>query len=132
MTQPGTSACHEHDDEGYRGPATLTVAGVDHEVTLTLLGHVEPLDGRFRWYGRVAAHAALDAALQGRKRPVRVVTPVGAADGEVSDVDPWGRYRIAGVSTPPFPVRSPEDSPVDGLAGSSVAGVSGVTGGSTA
>lgn len=106
MTQPAVSQDDrsEPDDEGYRGPATLTVDDVDYDVTVTLLGHVEPLDGRFRWYGRVAAHEALDAALQGRKRPAHVVTPVGTADGELSDVDPWGRYRLAGVSTPPFVV----------------------------
>jgi hypothetical protein len=54
----------------------------------------------------VAAHADLDAALGGKKRPARVTTPAGSADGELSDVDPWGRYRLAGTSTPPFVVES--------------------------
>jgi hypothetical protein len=31
-------------------------------------------------------------------------TPQGEATGEVSDPDPWRRYRITGVSTPPFAV----------------------------
>ena len=101
----------DHDDhadgDGYRGPATVTVDGVDHTVDLHLLGHFEPLDGRYHWYGRVAAHAGLDAALEGRKTTVRVATPVGSAEGELSDVDPWGRYRVAGTSTPPYPVGAP-------------------------
>lgn len=98
-----------HDEDGYAGPATLTVDGTDHAVEVTLVGHFEPLDGLYHWYGRVAAHAALDAALGGAKRPARVTTPVGTADGELSDADPWGRYRLAGTSTPPFAVESAGD-----------------------
>ena len=96
------------DEDGYRGPATVTVDGVDHAVELRLVGHVEPIDGRYRWYGRLAAHAGLDAALGGRRATATVTTPAGAAPGELSDVDPWGRYRIAGSSTPPFAVGGPE------------------------
>ena len=95
---------HEHDDEGYRGPATLTIDGVDHAVGVRLTGHFQPIDGWFHWYGRADVDPALEATLGGRKRPVRVVTPAGAADGEIADPDPWGRYRITGTSTPPFAV----------------------------
>jgi hypothetical protein len=105
----GTDDQHDHDEDGYRGPATLTVDGTDHVVEVTLVGHFEPLDGRYHWYGRVAAQDPLDAALQGRGRPARVATPAGVADGELSDVDPWGRYRLAGTSTPPFAVASAGD-----------------------
>lgn len=97
---------HEHDEDGWTGPATLVVDDVEYAVEVTLVGHFEPLDGRYHWYGRVAAHDELHAALGGTKRPARVTTPVGAADGELSDVDPWGRYRLAGTSTPPFAVES--------------------------
>jgi len=104
---------HEHDEDGYRGPATLEVDGTEYAVDVVLVGHFEPLDGRYHWYGRVAAHAGLDAALGGRKATARVTTPAGAADGELSDVDPWGRYRLAGVSTPPFAVASADDLEAD-------------------
>jgi len=112
MTRPATSPPdqdhldHEdHDEDGYHGTATLTVEGTDHTVTVRLLGHFQPLDGWYHWYGRVAADsagAALHAALGGKRVSVHVVTPEGSADGELADVDPWGRYRVTGTSTPPF------------------------------
>jgi hypothetical protein len=105
---------HEHDDDGYRRPATLTVDDTEYSVDVTLVGHFEPLDGRYHWYGRVAAHHELHAALEGRKRPARVATPDGVADGELSDVDPWGRYRLAGTSSPPFAVASAGDLEIAG------------------
>lgn len=102
MTQPATSTPDHDDDEGYRGPATLTLDGTDHAVTVRLLGHFQPLDGWYHWYGRVDADAGLHTVLGGKRATVRVVTPEGSADGEIADVDPWGRYRLTGVSTPPF------------------------------
>jgi hypothetical protein len=105
MTRPATSPPDhhtDHDEDGYHGPATLTVDGTDHTVSVRLLGHFQPLDGWYHWYGRVAADDTLDAALGGKRASVRVVTPEGAADGEIADVDPWGRYRLTGTSTPPF------------------------------
>jgi hypothetical protein len=69
-------------------------------VDVTLRGHFEPLDGRFHWYGRLAAHEAL-----GRLRPgtdVVVTTPHGSAAGRLSDLDPWGRFRVSGTGRPPF------------------------------
>ena len=120
MTQPVTipgaptpvpdPAGDTHDEDGYRGPASLVLAGsedtVEFDVEVRLVGHVEPLDGRYRWYGRVAVHPGLDAHLGGKKAVASVTTPVGAAVGELSDVDPWGRWRLAGVSTPPFAVAT--------------------------
>lgn len=83
--------------EAYAGPAE--VAGIRVEVTLR--GHVEPLDGRFHWYGRIATSPALEEV----HRPgstVDLVTPYGTAEGRLSDRDPWGRLRIAGAGSPPF------------------------------
>jgi hypothetical protein len=87
---------HEPQEE-YQGPATVG----DLEVEVTLRGHFEPLDGRFHWYGRVAASAALDARHRSGAT-VLLTTPHGAAEGRLSDVDPWGRFRIAGTGAPPF------------------------------
>jgi len=87
---------HEPEEQ-YDGPATI--AGTDVEVVLR--GQFEPIDGRFHWWGRIAANERLDAAYSSGST-VTLVTPHGRADGRLSDVDPWGRLRIAGTGRPPF------------------------------
>ena len=117
MTPPTDDhARSEHDqhgdEDGYRGPASLRLAGAEadpFEIEVTLRGHFEPLDGRYHWYGRVAVHAGLESALGGKKGTGLLTTPYGEAVGELSDVDPWGRYRIVGTSTPPFAVGAGDE-----------------------
>ena len=92
------------DEDGYRGPAMLIIGEQELPVEVELRGHFQPIDGRYRWYGRVRANAELSTLLGGRKRAAVLRTPVGQAQGELSDPDPWDRYRIMGASTPPFPV----------------------------
>jgi hypothetical protein len=83
-------------------PATsLETSDSGLAVDVTLRGHFEPLDGRFHWYGRIGS----DAALAERARAgdtVTLTTPHGTAEGRLSDVDPWGRFRISGTRRPPF------------------------------
>jgi hypothetical protein len=96
--------------EEYVGPAVVSagstaldegsIAGDGVTVEVTLRGHFEPLDGRFHWYGRVAAHEALERLQSGTD--VLVTTPHGSAAGRLSDVDPWGRFRVSGTGRPPF------------------------------
>jgi hypothetical protein len=91
---------HEPQEE-YAGAGTLIVDATETPVEVTLRGHFEPLDGRFHWYGRIAADPLVDE----RHRSgtvLTLVTPHGRAEGRLSDVDPWGRFRIAGTGTPPF------------------------------
>ena len=83
--------------ERYDGPAAI--AGTEVEVLLR--GHFEPIDGRFHWWGRIAADAGLDGE-QGSGARVTLVTPHGEAEGRLSDIDPWGRVRISGTGRPPF------------------------------
>ena len=83
--------------EEYTGPATIG----DIEVEVTLRGHFEPLDGRFHWYGRIAPNAALAEQVRSGST-VTLTTPHGTAEGRLSDVDTWGRFRIAGTGRPPF------------------------------
>ncbi|HVW40771.1 MAG TPA: DUF4873 domain-containing protein [Amycolatopsis sp.] len=90
--------------DAYTGPATLVVDGAQVQVELTLCGHFQPIDGYYHWYGRIAPHPDLDRLVGARKVPAEVRTPDGTASGELSDPDPWGRYRILGTSTPPFAV----------------------------
>ncbi|WP_036227327.1 DUF4873 domain-containing protein [Marmoricola sp. URHB0036] len=87
---------HEPEEQ-YDGPARIA----ETEVEVLLRGHFEPIDGRFHWWGRIAADERLDAE-HSSGSTVTLVTPHGQAKGRLSDVDPWGRYRIAGTGRPPF------------------------------
>jgi len=86
--------------EHYAGPATLVAGDVRVEVEADLRGRFEPIDGRFHWYGRLAASAALDGL--GSGTTVSVTTEHGSAEGRLSDLDPWGRFRLTGLGRPPF------------------------------
>lgn len=84
-------------DEEYAGPAVVA----DVEVEVTLRGHFEPLDGRFHWYGRIGRGSALDEQVRSGSTVI-VTTPNGTAEGRLSDLDPWGRFRVSGTGRPPF------------------------------
>ncbi|HVK25526.1 MAG TPA: DUF4873 domain-containing protein [Actinokineospora sp.] len=98
------------EDDGYSGPATLIVGELELDVRVELRGHFQPIDGYYRWYGRIDADAAVTDAAGGRKTKATLRTPGAEADGELSDPDPWGRYRIMGTSRPPFVVQTTLDS----------------------
>ncbi|MFF5716484.1 DUF4873 domain-containing protein [Streptomyces buecherae] len=114
---PGTQGTredqgHEHEHEaGYRGPATLEFGGEERAVDVELRGTFQPVDGRYHWYGRVIGAPELVALLGGKRTAALVRTPQGEARGELSDPDPWDRYRVTGTSTPPFRVPGPNDPP---------------------
>lgn len=101
MTSPGSSG-PEHDEEGYTGPATLLVRDTEVAVEVELRGYFQPIDGYYRWYGRVRPNPELSTLLAGKKTKAQVKTPQGEANAELSDPDPWDRYRIMGTSRPPF------------------------------
>jgi hypothetical protein len=99
-----------HPDRGYDGPAELIAlsdpAGPEPAplaVQVTLRGVFQPIDGRYHWHGRLAADPRVDQLGRSGARVV-LATPQGRAEGRLSDMDPWGRYRIAGVGRPPFPI----------------------------
>jgi hypothetical protein len=106
VLSPATDT-HDHDDEGYAGPATVTVDGTSVEVSVRLLAHTEPHDGQVHWFGRVDRNAELSALLEGKAAGALVTTPRGRAEGRIGDVDLWDRYRLTGVGTPPFPLDEP-------------------------
>jgi Domain of unknown function (DUF4873) len=93
----------DHEDDGYAGPARLTIGQAEFDVQVELRGHFEPIDGRYHWYGRVARSEPLAAALRGLKAAGVIHTPHGNGDCEVAEPDTWDRYRVTGYSTPPFP-----------------------------
>lgn len=95
--------------EAYEGTATLVLDAhpADEQsgarevvVTARVRGHFQPIDGRFHWYGRVAAEDG--DAVPPSGSTVRLRTPYGEAPGRLSDIDPWGRLRIEGTGRPPF------------------------------
>ncbi|MBH5333466.1 DUF4873 domain-containing protein [Streptomyces pactum] len=95
-----------HED-GYRGPATLVIDGVEHPVSVLLRGHFQPIDGRYHWYGRLGADPELVERLGGGRVAAVLRTAEGEASGELSDPDPWHRYRITGTQAPPFRIAGP-------------------------
>lgn len=95
--------------DGYTGDAILVVDGIEVPVQVELRGHFQPIDGYYRWYGRIAVDDRVSAVSGGRKKAAEIRTPDGSAKGELSDPDTWGRYRITGISTPPFPVPASLD-----------------------
>jgi hypothetical protein len=88
-------------DEGYAGPAQLVGADRTVAVAVSLRGMFQPIDGLYHWYGRVDRHADVDALVRGGTTAV-LRTPYGEAETRLSDVDPWGRYRVTGSGRPPF------------------------------
>ncbi|SDG00365.1 DUF4873 domain-containing protein [Pseudonocardia oroxyli] len=99
------------DEVDYAGPATLTIDGTALDVHVRLEAHTQPQDGKVHWYGRVtrdpASGAALAGVLGGRNADVVVSTATGSARGRIGDVDLWGRYRLSGVGSPPYPLDEP-------------------------
>lgn len=90
--------------DGYRGPVRLRAG--DHEVVAEaeLRGASEPITGRYQWYGRLAASPAVTELAARQTRNITLTTPYGTVTTTLSDIDPWGRYRVAGTGCPPFPV----------------------------
>lgn len=89
----------------YDGPAEVVAAdGRTCVVEVRLRGHFEPIDGRFHWYGRIARDDRFDATYtSGDLALLRVgEAPWVGATGRISDLDPWGRYRITGTGRPPW------------------------------
>ena len=103
--------------DGYDGTAAVEVGGSRFDVRVRLRGHFQPIDGRYHWYGRIDAHDGL-AELVGSGRATGVLTsPEGSAPCEISDPDPSGRYRVTGISTPPFAAQAATPGPLPDEAG---------------
>src|SRR5262249_39295079 len=90
------------DTDGYEGTPAVEVGGSRLDVQVRLRGHFQPIDGRYHWYGRISAHEGLDGALASGKASGVLTTPEGSAPCELSEPDPSRRYRVTGISTPPF------------------------------
>ena len=90
-----------HDEPGYDGPARLVSGDRSIEVTVTLRGVFQPIDGKYHWHGRVGGDPSV-AELARSGASVVLRTPEGGAAARLSDQDPWGRFRVTGTGRPPF------------------------------
>ncbi|MFC9517561.1 DUF4873 domain-containing protein [Nocardiaceae bacterium NPDC056970] len=93
----------ERDEEDYRGPAVLDGAGLSLDVDVHLAGHLDPIDGRYHWYGQVRG----DERVAHLNRPDAGVPTLRigagpAVDATLTERDPWGHFRVTGVGSPPF------------------------------
>jgi cation diffusion facilitator CzcD-associated flavoprotein CzcO len=92
-------------DETHRSPAVLSVDGTEIDVEVHLAGHIQPIDGSYRWYGRIAANPEVTALHRAGRTTVSVRLPGGAArQGRLTELDPWGNARVTGTGHPPFPL----------------------------
>jgi hypothetical protein len=90
---------------GYDGEATLVVGDQTIHVVVHLDGHLEPLDGRFHWYGRIERSAAVAAVKDaGATAGVLVIDGGVPAELRLAEYDPWGHLQVNGTGAPPYPV----------------------------
>ena len=87
-------------EDGYSGPAVLTVDGGDLPVRVLLDARHEPQDGGLHWFGRMTLETEPVPGLTSGR--VELSTAGGRAEAKVGERDLWGRYRVTGVGVPPF------------------------------
>lgn len=93
------------EETGYDGKATLVVADQEIEVTVHLDGHLEPLDGRFHFYGRIERSAAVAAVKDaGATTGSLVIAGRVPAEIRLAEHDPWGHVQVSGTGAPPYPM----------------------------
>ena len=97
---PGTT----FDGDGYEGPAELLGGDATIAVSVCLRGHFDPISGSYNWYGRVAADPLVTGLVEEGTRAVVLRTPHAEVPTTLSDIDPWGRFRVMGFGAAPFPV----------------------------
>lgn len=96
-----------HEDSDYIGPATVVIRGTAVDVKVEIRGYREPIDGIYRWIGRIDPNDALREMVGDLQRQLAVIrTAHSAQEAYVGDPDFWGRYRIVGKSTPPYHVET--------------------------
>jgi hypothetical protein len=86
-------------DDVYDGQAGLRVADDDHTVRTRLIGHVDPVDGKYHWRGTIFDELGDDVL----KRPEALLTINGrTAAARLTERSAQGGYSVVGVGAPPF------------------------------
>lgn len=100
----GTAWLPPEEEGGYDGRAVLRVGDRTLDVTVHLHGHLEPLDGRFHWYGRIERSAEM-TALKATGAAAAELTVDGGPPVPVrlAEHDPWGHVQVNGTGRPPYP-----------------------------
>ena len=101
-----SSMADQSHSDGYEGRATIVAGGERFAVQVRLAGHFQPIDGRYHWYGRIESNGRLRDLLGSGRASGVLTTPEGSAPCELSDLDPWQRYRVDGISTPPYAAQA--------------------------
>jgi hypothetical protein len=98
----------EDEAGGFTGRATVTVDGREPvQVDVQLVGHFDPVAGRYAWQGRVRGLRD-DGPPITDGAGVRIETPHGVGDGTLSARDLFGGHIVTGISAPPF-AQLPDD-----------------------
>lgn len=99
---------HADDDQSYEGALEVTAPDDDIiRVEVHLSGFFQPIDGQFRWHGRIQPDVRLGelAARVGRKEIAVRLPGEEWTHARLGEQNPWGGFRIAGRGRPPFPVE---------------------------
>jgi cation diffusion facilitator CzcD-associated flavoprotein CzcO len=120
--------------EEYHGAATLLSRSTKVAVDVHLAGHLEPIDGSYRWFGRIAKNEGVTSLFRAGQRDV-TIRIAGARDaaGRLVELDSWGGARVVGTGLPPYLLpeeriaagAQPPSSSVSAAAGSRSGGPAG-------
>lgn len=94
-------------DEVYDGFAILDTGDGDRRVHVRLIGHLDPIDGKFHWRGTI-----LDAPGTVTPGPVRISIGARTVDARITERTSQGTLSIAGVGEPPFELDGSEAAAV--------------------
>jgi cation diffusion facilitator CzcD-associated flavoprotein CzcO len=103
----------DEPDEGYAGPAVLSAAGLDLPVRVRLSGAVDPIDGAYRWGGRIAPDERVRTILRDGLRDASLRIGSCAAQVRLIEADPWGGVLLTTTARPPWPFVEPESTGVE-------------------
>ncbi|GAA0935950.1 DUF4873 domain-containing protein [Virgisporangium aurantiacum] len=86
------------------GEAVLRGGDVRVSVRVGLSGHVDPLDGRFHWGGRIDPDERVVGLLRAGRRDVTLqVGDARPLPARLTEADPWGGVILAATGRPPWP-----------------------------